>query len=83
MAAEISDRVRQIAEARGLPESEVLERAIERGLKTLWEDVVLAQYLAGDLSREEAVTLVGRPKVERAEREGEFVAEDVKWGLGA
>ena len=83
MAAEISDRVRQIAEARGLPESKVLERALERGLETLWEDVVLAQYLAGDLSREEAVTLVGRPKVERAEREREFVAEDVKWGLGA
>lgn len=83
MAAEISDRVRQIAEARGLPESEVLERALERGLATLWEDVVLAQYLEGDINREEAINRVGRPKVERAEREREVVEEDVKWGLSA
>ncbi|GAA0275196.1 hypothetical protein GCM10009000_108390 [Halobacterium noricense] len=33
MAAEISDRVREIAEARDLPESEVFERALERGLE--------------------------------------------------
>ena len=37
MAAEISDRVREIAEARGLPESEVLERALERGPEDLRE----------------------------------------------
>ncbi len=35
MAADISDRVREIAEARGLPESEVFERALERGLEDL------------------------------------------------
>jgi hypothetical protein len=32
MAAEIPDRVREVTEARGLPESEVFERALERGL---------------------------------------------------
>ena len=83
MAAEISDRVRQIAEARGLPESEVLERALERGLETLWEDIVLAQYLEGDIDRQEAVNLVGHPKVERAERERDVVEDDVRWGLNA
>ncbi|MEF8870733.1 MAG: hypothetical protein V5A41_03790 [Haloarculaceae archaeon] len=55
MAAEISDRVREIAEARGLPESEVFERALERGLENLWEDLVLAQYLDGELDREEVI----------------------------
>jgi predicted DNA-binding protein len=71
MTAEISDRVREIAEARGLPESEVLERALERGLEDLWEDLVLAQYLDGDLDREEAIERVGRTKVERADRDRE------------
>ena len=83
MAAEISDRVREIAEARGLPESEVFEQALERGLEDLWEDLVLAQYLAGELDREEAIERVSRTKVERAEKEQEVVEEDVDWGLNA
>jgi len=83
MAAEISDRVRAIAEARGLPESEVFERALERGLEDLWDDLVLAQYLDGDLDREDAIDRVGRTKVERAEREREIVEEDVDWGRNA
>jgi len=83
MSAEISDRVREIAEARGLPESKVFERALERGLKDLWEDLVLAQYLDGGLDREEAIEYFGRTKVERAERERELVEEDVDWGLNA
>lgn len=83
MAAEISDRVREIADARGLPESEVFEMAIERGVEELWEDVVLARYFDGDLSREDAIDLVGRDKLVRAEREYETVEEDVDWGLNA
>ncbi len=81
MAAELSDRVRQIANERGVPESEVFERALERGLKELWDDLVLAQYLDGELDREEAIERVGRAKVKRAERELEIVEEDVEWGL--
>jgi len=69
MAAENSDRVREIAGGRDLPESEVFERALERGLGGLWEDLVLAQYLDGELDREEAIERVGRTKVERADRE--------------
>jgi len=71
MAAEISDRVREIAEARGLSESAVFERALERGL----EDLVLARYLDGELDREAAI--------DRAERERTIVEEDVDWGLNA
>jgi hypothetical protein len=83
MAAEISDRVREIAEARGLSESEVFERALERGLEDLWEGLVLAQYLDGELGRGEAIERAGRTKVERADREREVVEDDVDWGLNA
>ena len=68
-AAEISDRVRKIAEARDFLESEVFERALERGLEDVWEDLVLAQCLDGELDREETIEHVGRTKVERAERD--------------
>ena len=83
MAAEISDRVREIAETQGLSESEVFERALERGVEDLWEDIVLGQYLDGKLDRADAIDRVGRSKVERAEREREIVEEDVDWGLNA
>jgi len=83
MAAELSDRVREIAEARDLPESVVFERALERGLEDLWEDLVLAQYFDEELDRETAIEYVGRTKVERAERERKAIEEDVDWGINA
>jgi hypothetical protein len=83
MIADLSDRVRDIAAARDIPESEVVERALERGLIDLWEDLVLAQYLDGELNRAEAVDRVGRTTVERAERERDLVQADVDWGLNA
>lgn len=83
MAADLSERVREIADARDLPESEVFERALERGIEDLWEDLVLARYLDGDIGREEAVELIGRATVERAERERDVVEEDIAWGLDA
>lgn len=63
------------------PESEVFERALERGLEDLWEKLVLEQYLDGELDREEAIKHVSRTKVERAERDRGLVEEDVDWGL--
>ncbi|MEA5406575.1 hypothetical protein VB773_02585 [Haloarculaceae archaeon H-GB2-1] len=83
MAAEISDRVREIATARDVPESEVFEEALERGVEDLWTDVILAQYFDGDLPREDAIELVGRSQVHHAEREREVVEDDVDWGLNA
>lgn len=83
MAAELSERVRALAEARDVPESEVFERALERGLEELWENLVLGQYLEGELDRDEAIERVGREKVKRAEREMEIVEADIEWGLNA
>lgn len=83
MAADISERVREVAEARGVPESEVFEQAFERGLDVLWEDVVLSKYLDGELGRDAAIERVGLTKVERAERERDLVEQDVDWGLNA
>ena len=83
MATDISDRVREIARARDLPEAEVFEQALERGIEDLWRDMVLTMYFEDELEREEAIERVGRTTVERAEREREAVEEDVDWGLNA
>lgn len=83
MAADISERIREVAKAREIPESEVFEQAFERGLEALWEEIVLSKYLDGELAREETVERVGRTKVERAERERELVERDIDWGLSA
>jgi len=53
----------------------MFERALERGLEDLWAELVLAQYLDGELDREEAV--------ERAERRHRVVEADVDRRLTA
>lgn len=83
MATDLSERVREIARARDVPESEVFEQALERGIEDLWRDVVLSLYFEDELSREKAVERVGRTTVERAERERAAVEEDIDWGLNA
>ena len=55
----------------------MFERALERGLEDLWEDLVLARYLDGELDCGEEIDRVGRTNVERAEREREAAEEDV------
>ena len=83
MAAEITDRVQELAEARGVAESEILEQALERGVEDLWTDLVLARYVDGEIDRARAIKLVGRDHVKRAEREVKAVEDDITWGLDA
>ncbi|MFW6436556.1 MAG: hypothetical protein ACOCYZ_02870 [Halococcoides sp.] len=83
MAAEISERVRAIADARNCEESEIFERALERGVEDLWRDLTLAQYFDDEISREEAIDRLDRATVERADRERAVVEDDVAWGLDA
>lgn len=83
MAGDITERVQEIAEARDVPESVILEQALERGVEDLWMDVVLSRYLDNEIDRDTAIDLVGRDRVKRVEREIEVVEEDVQWGFNA
>jgi predicted transcriptional regulator len=83
MATDLTKRVQEIAEARGIPESEILEQALERGVEDLWIDLILSRYVNDEIDRETAVELVGRDRVKRAERELQAVEDDVRWGLNA
>lgn len=46
-------------------------------------ELLLSQYLNGELSRSEAVESVSEERLRRAEREAEAVEEDVRWGSTA
>jgi len=83
MAVDLTDQVQEIADAKGVPESEVFEQALERGVEDMWLDLVIARYLDGEISRAEAVESVGEERLRRAEREGEAVVDDVRWGSTA
>lgn len=83
MATDLTERVQELADARGIPESEILEQALERGVEDLWVDLILSRYVHDEIDRETAIDLVGRDRVKRVERELEAVDDDVRWGLRA
>lgn len=62
-------------------ESEVMALALEAGLRELWRDHLLGQYLRGEMSRSEAIQAIGIDWVELAERQQKAVAQDLAWGL--
>ncbi len=63
------------------PETEVMAMAFQIGLRQLWREHVLGQYLRQEISREKAVETVGMDWVELAERQHTAVKEDLKWAL--
>ncbi|MFP4174920.1 MAG: hypothetical protein ACLFSW_03985 [Halobacteriales archaeon] len=79
----ITERVEKLADEQGVPESQVIEEALEKGVESLWDEYVLSRYIEGDIDREEAVNLVGLEKVKRADREIDVMKEDIEWGLSA
>ena len=62
-------------------ESEVISMAFQAGIKQLWREHILGQYLRGKMSRDEAVESVGIDWVELAERQHKATMEDLSWAL--
>jgi hypothetical protein len=63
------------------PEAEVMTWAFQVGLRQLWRERTLGQYLRNEISRDAAVEAVGIDWVELAERHHQAMLEDVSWGL--
>jgi len=80
---ELTERVEELADKQGVSQSEILEKALEEGVKNLWNEYVLSNYIEGEIDRDEAIELVGLEKVKRADREMEAVKEDIEWGMNA
>ncbi|MFO7667856.1 MAG: hypothetical protein R6V76_14670 [Desulfobacterales bacterium] len=63
------------------PEAEIVARAFQTGLRQLWREQILGQYLRGEITRENAINLAGIDYVELAERQHIAMMEDLKWAL--
>jgi hypothetical protein len=64
------------------PEAEIVAMAFETGLRQLWREHILGQYLRGEVSREQAIESVGIDWVDLAERQRTAMVEDLAWALG-
>lgn len=67
----------------GVDGSAIVQLAVETGVETLYQDVIVDRYLADEIAREEAVEQLGVEVVEEVESALDAVEQDVKWGLRA
>lgn len=63
-------------------EAEIMAMAFEAGLRQLWRERTLGQFLRGELSREQAIERVGIDWVEIAEQQYTAMNEDLEWAQG-
>ncbi len=61
------------------PESEVMTKVFQIGLRQLWREHILGRYLRHEISRDEAVESVGIDWVNLAERQKDAMMEDMAW----
>jgi hypothetical protein len=61
------------------PEAEIMTMAFEAGLRQLWRERTLGQYLRGEISREQAIERAGIDWVELAEQQHAAMNEDLAW----
>jgi hypothetical protein len=64
------------------PEAEIMTMAFEAGLRQLWREHILGQFLRGEIPREQAIESVGIDWVDLAERQHAAMTEDLAWALG-
>ena len=64
------------------PEAEIMAMALEAGLRQLWRERSLGQYLGGQLTREQAIDRVGVDWVELADQQHAAMLEDLAWARG-
>jgi len=63
------------------PESEVMAQAFRAGLRQLWRERILGQYLRGNITRDKAIEGAGIDWVELAERQHNAMMEDLAWAM--
>jgi hypothetical protein len=80
--ATASTHLARLAQELQKSEAEILSMAFEAGLRQLWRERTLGQYLRGEISREQAVENAGIDWVELAEQQHAAMSEDLAWARG-
>jgi len=81
--ATTSTSLARLAQELQKPEAEIMTMAFEAGLRQLWRERTLGQFLRGQLSREKTIELVGIDWVELAEQQHAAMNEDLEWARGS
>jgi hypothetical protein len=63
------------------PESEIMAQAFQTGLRQLWRERILGQYLRREITRDKAIEVAGIDWVELAERQHKGMMEDLAWAM--
>ncbi len=77
----VTEYLERLVRETEMTEAEIITQAIQSGLRELWRERVLADYLKGDITRETAIDAVGIDWVELVERQHDAMLEDLEWAL--
>jgi hypothetical protein len=80
--ATASTNLARLARELQKPEAEIMAMAVEAGLRQLWRERILGQYLRGEIPREQAIERAGIDWVELAEHQYAAMSEDLAWARG-
>ncbi|MEA2603370.1 MAG: hypothetical protein QOF89_4362 [Acidobacteriota bacterium] len=80
--APTSSNLAHLARELQKPEAEIMTMAFEAGLRQLWRERTLGQYLRGVITRDQAIEQAGIDWVELAEQQHEAMIEDLAWARG-
>ena len=80
LKTQLSREVDFVVKQRGLDETTVLAQAIREGVHKLYQDAITEGYLAGNISREQAIQELGFETVEDIDYQRDAFARDVAWG---
>jgi len=77
----LRDKIDVLARRQGGDESVVLEQAVELGVEQLYRIEMRAEYLRGEITREQAIEILGIEEVDDLDYAHQAAMEDVAWGL--
>ncbi len=70
-----------LTEYTGQDEAALLARALRLGLEMLYRQAVEQAFIDGEITREEAIAVLGRERVEEIEYTKQALAQDIARGL--
>jgi hypothetical protein len=73
--------LQEILEQTHKSEAEVMAQAFKTGVRQMWRERILGQYLRREITRDQAVELAGIDWVELAERQHKAMLEDLAWAM--
>jgi len=79
--ATISRELAFIADREGIDETNILAQAVREGIRVIYREALIEDYLAGKISRDYVLKELGLEKLMEIEFQREAIKKDIEWGL--